>query len=461
MKWSLLALIVSALSCAGSPPAPSGRIELVLPPDWADTIRWWLSQPPCFSRLGDLAGGELISLASEISADGARISGEGFDGTEATQHGKGVGWTRSGSIWTIARISHVVAGSNDENPAYCVSGDGSMVGGYATDTADPGRPDYPYVGPGGSATKLGLPAAHRSEMVWGLSENGTLAVGHTQEYSVAGTEYYTAADPLRQATLWSESGGTWSFQALPWSGGESQTMSISRNGKFIVGFATTAASQLYKPNHDRGHEAVLWQESGGTFVPQVLPHLPGGGVSSQALDVSDNGTIVVGQSGLEIDYVPVKWGVSPGIATVTSLGLPPGFQRGAARAVSADGGSIVGGASQYDAQGEWVAGEAVIWSWWSGTIPLADLLAAQGVTSHADWTLLEATGIAVKDRIAWICGNAINPSGESEAFVCCLRLPPYQFQRPKPVTLPHWWNPEFPPPSPALSIPGFPPRRRE
>src|SRR5262245_19891455 len=136
MRPTLLALAILVSGCA-PPPAPySSKFEIVLPPNWEEIVRDWVSQPtpPCFQGLGDLPGGPFSSSAYEISADGKAISGEGFDGTETTMHGKGVIWTRSGSSWSIARIPHVILGSNEENLAFCVAADGSTAGGYAKDS---------------------------------------------------------------------------------------------------------------------------------------------------------------------------------------------------------------------------------------------------------------------------------------------------------------------------------------
>lgn len=133
------------------------------------------------------------------------------------------------------------------------------------------------------------------------------------------------------------------------------------------------------------------------FIP--LGELPGGGVLSQAHDISDDGSTVVGASDGPGGREAFVWTWSGGLQ---SLGeLPGGSHFSSAQAVSADGGAVVG----YSASA--AGSEAFRWTSGSGMIGLGGLPNAY-VSSFATGVTADGTKVV---------GRATSQAFGSEAFL--------------------------------------------
>jgi probable HAF family extracellular repeat protein len=132
---------------------------------------------------------------------------------------------------------------------------------------------------------------------------------------------------------------------------------ISDDGHVVVGFST--------PENGIGIEAFRWTLETGVVG---LGDLPGGGFQSSAMDVSADGSVVVGigASG-ETGRSGSRWTSSEGMMPLSNMSM--GFHAANATAISADGSVIVGSGSFNEGQ------PAVPFRWTStaGATDLGDL----------------------------------------------------------------------------------------
>lgn len=162
-------------------------------------------------------------------------------------------------------------------------------------------------------TGLGLLPAGTPTEAWGVSGDGSTAVGG----SVARLGY--------EAIRWTASGGLAGLGFMP-GGSASNAQAISGDGSTVVGFGLNSANQ---------GEAFRWTASGGMVG---LGFLPGGTVSG-AYGVSADGTTVVGYSQNGSDTQAIRWTALGGMV---GLGALPGWNYSNALGASADGSVIVG-----------------------------------------------------------------------------------------------------------------------
>ncbi len=195
-------------------------------------------------------------------------------------------------------------------------------------------------------------------------------------------------------------------EAFIWSGGSlqglgqlpggnfdhSRAYNVSDDGTVVVGQSLSAS----------GYEAFRW-EAGSM---QGLGDLPGGAFHSRAEAVSQDGSVIVGQSSVASGSEAVRW--SGG--TISGLGdLPGGSHISIAWDVSADGGTVVGGGNTA------LGWEAFIWDSTSGMRNLKQVLESEHGLDLTGWTLSAATGIS-NDGFA-ISGWGVNPSGNTEGWI--------------------------------------------
>jgi uncharacterized membrane protein len=120
-----------------------------------------------------------------------------------------------------------------------------------------------------------------------------------------------------------------SFTRLDDLPGGSIATSISADGNVVVGIA-----RIGPGSHD--HEAFRWTRADGMVG---LRDVPGGEFSSEAWDVSSDGSVVVGRSISESGIVAFRWTETDGMV---SIGTLPDTFVADAKGVSADGSVIVG-----------------------------------------------------------------------------------------------------------------------
>jgi probable HAF family extracellular repeat protein len=213
------------------------------------------------------------------------------------------------------------------------------------------------------------------------SADGSVVVGRSS--SADGT----------QAFRWTESGMV-GLDFLP--GGtysSSYAWGVSADGWVVVGESSSADTAF-------GREAFRWTADEGMVG---LDFLPGGtNPNSNAYGVSADGSVVVGDSSSADGLQAFRWTADEGM-----VGL--GLLR-SAQAVSADGSVVVG----------FSAVAAALWTEADGVQLIRDLLEAQGI-DLTGWHLDEARAVSADGRT--IVGLAQNPDGNREGWVATLPLP--------------------------------------
>jgi probable HAF family extracellular repeat protein len=129
-----------------------------------------------------------------------------------------------------------------------------------------------------------------------------------------------------QAARWTAAGGMQGLGHLPGGGLSSVAVGVSGNGSVIVGSSDSAS----------GYEAFRWTAAGGMLG---LGDLPGGGFQSEANGVSGDGAVIVGYGTSASGNQAFRWTSAGGMV---GLGFLPGDRESAAFGVSADGSIVVG-----------------------------------------------------------------------------------------------------------------------
>jgi probable HAF family extracellular repeat protein len=200
-------------------------------------------------------------------------------------------------------------------------------------------------------TGLGhLPGGEFSEAN-GVSADGSIVVGRG------------SSTPGWQAFRWTQGDGIVGLGDMPGGVYDSRANDVSADGSVVVGRSMIS---YLDPRRGKppGSEALRWTQAGGMVG---LGDLPGGLFYSDALDISADGSVVVGQGSSTPGYLyneAFRWTQVGGIV---GLGYLPGGSASRAFAVSADGSVIAGVA--YTAAGS----EAFRWTEVEGMVGLGDL----------------------------------------------------------------------------------------
>lgn len=243
-----------------------------------------------------------------------------------------------------------------------ISPEGDAIGGYARYGIDWQANLWTQQG---GLRGIGRLPGSTTSVVEGLSSNGGVAVGlgvypgglaqawrwtekggfqglgylpgATQQYSAA---WDISADGRRivgqsnttvggEAFLWTEETGMVSLQDLAGGSNAGKASAISPNGQWIAG----------EGRNERRREAVLWTADGDMMS---LGALPGNEINrySYAVDVSDDGRVVIGESnGVPMIWTP-EWGMRPFREVLLEFGInlaQDGWGLINITAVSADG----------------------------------------------------------------------------------------------------------------------------
>jgi len=303
-----------------------GYSESALAP--AEAFRW--TQGPGMQPLGFLVDGSFDSRSTAVSADGSVVVGSSrsASGQEAFR------WTEASNMQGLGDLS----GGIFNSIAWAVSADGTIVAGEGSTAS--GQEAFQWTQPG-PMQGLGFLTDGSISVATGISADGSVIAG-----------YGDSADGFRAFRL----SGSVKDPLTPGFGMDySVAWAVSADGSTIVGYSGEQSPQM--------QEAFLWIG----LTPNPLGDLPGGSTTSQALDVSGNGAIVVG------------------FAT--------------------------SGSGQ----------EAFIWDSANNMRSLKDVLEGQYGLNLAGWTLIEATGISA-DGLT-IVGNGINPTGNTEAWMVTIPEP--------------------------------------
>jgi probable HAF family extracellular repeat protein len=351
---------------------------------------------PSFTGVGDLAGGTFDSVAEAVSDDGAVVVG----GSESAAGPQAFRWTAAGGIVGLGDLP----GGIFESYANGVSANGSVIVGTGVNGADESRA-FRWTSGGGLVQLngflcLGCPSHAFGN---GVSANGLVAVGSgAQQIFIEGVSV--------DAARWTGGGTSISNMGHLSGGGDaSEASAASSTGSLIVGSSDSSS----------GIRAFRWTSGGGMVA---LPDVPGAQVNAGAMDVSDDGSVIVGfantSSSGTFQREAVRW-VGPGYSSALLLGGLPGAPSPGSRAlgVSADGSRIVGSANDTGNDDT-----AFLWDATNGMRELLPVLEQEYGLDLSGWRLVEARGISAVNAAGefWIVGQGEDPAGNPQGWVALL-----------------------------------------
>ncbi len=330
----------------------------------APPARVWL-KPTEVSWPTDRIKAQFHGLGAEgIATSGATaVSGDGSTpaGWAVVTGGKreAVRW-RNGVMEPLALPD---AAADGEAVAMALSFDGRVVGGHAA-ASSPIVATAIVWREGEAPHPLPWPEGTRAGQLFGLSKDGTIAIGCRSTSREAGCDV-----PLRwTGDHVAEIAGPRPFDVA--------LHPVTTSGKIVVGTADNRAVRL----------------DGTSTIRKDPP--------SRAASITDDGKIIVGELGDDA----VLW---HGRA-VKVLGKLPGHSRCAARAVSADGGRVVGNCTRTGGSTAW------IWDARHGMRSVADALAAARVKTIG-WSLDQVTDICSYG--VTLVGRGSSPTSDTEAWM--------------------------------------------
>jgi probable HAF family extracellular repeat protein len=343
-----IARATGSLTTAGVTPARSSSSAFALSGDGSVAAGNSGPSGGAYSAFRWTEGGGTVLLgdfsASAISHDGLVVVG--------SQAGPGaVRWTEATGIVPIGDANTGAGATND---------DGSVVAGSFR--AGPNDNHAFRWTPASGATPLGdLPGGADGSFATGVSGDGAVVIGTSE--SGSGSQAHA------EAFRWTEADGMVGLGDLPGGALISSADGVNHDGSIIVGQSGSTASGF------GGGEAFVWRQSTGMVGLGFLPN-NGENPNSTAVDVTDDGSVIVGSS-----------------TSFAILNQPVD-----------------------------VAGEAFIWTPATGMTRLWDALLLAGVDPAADgWTLL-GSGNAVSDDGLTISGEGLQ-NGEFRGFVAVLPEP--------------------------------------
>jgi probable HAF family extracellular repeat protein len=300
--------------------------------------------------------GDGFSVAYRISSDGSTVVGTGALSRSSLP--KATRWTETAGLVPLGDLP----GGNRDSYAFGVSADGSVIVGGAFDQT--GASYSALYWSASTGTIDPVPAGNPSE------GRAVSADGIT----VAGT---AAGNPYR----WVGHAPGAPLGNLPGGAGlGGGAIAVTDDGSAIVGWSLST----------EGHQAFKWTAAGGMIG---LGDLPTGDFKSDALDISANGSVVVGRATIgsathSFDQA-FRWTEADGMVSLGNLVGAP--QKSQAFGVSADGETVVG----FCGSGDYVTTDvAFIWRSDTGMQSLASVLASDGADLSGWSGLSEAWDIS-------------------------------------------------------------------
>jgi len=344
---------------------------------------------PSFTALGFLTGGRPFSRATNISADGSTVVGNGLSASA----GQAFRWTAAGGMEALP-----IAGPATWSQARAVSADGSVVVGELLGPNTNGVGSLQSEAFRWSAADGTAPLGHltgggfRSEAL-GVSADGSVVVGASDR---APTPGFVFTNEQMEAFRWTQQGGMVGLGLGQDPNGGTFAMAVSANGSIVVGQAITNSPSW--PDKTTFKEAFRWTSSEGMVG---LGHLTKAGPAvniSEADVMTPDGSLVIGFS--TSDFNPAfeifRWTAADGMSGLGNN--PVAF----ARDVSADGQLII--ADDY------------IWDAQHGFRVVKDLLVhGLGFSEVSQWSDVYAA--AISDDGRWVAGYGTNPDGVTEAWL--------------------------------------------
>jgi probable HAF family extracellular repeat protein len=164
---------------------------------------------------------------------------------------------------------------------------------------------------------------------------------------------------------------------------QSQALDVSADGSVIVGEATTSI----------GNEAFRWTRQTGMVG---IGQLPAGATGSAAFGVSSDGAVIVGEANATGRPQAFRWTAETGMV---GLGFLPGAIHSISRRVSGDGSVVVGVNSFPPPEPFITRSEAFRWTQSEGMVSLGDLpggrTASIAYDVSADGAVIVGTGFTV------------------------------------------------------------------
>jgi probable HAF family extracellular repeat protein len=213
-----------------------------------------------------------------------------------------------------------------------------------------------------------------------VSDDGSIVVGSI--FSGSDSEAFRWTEAAGMVGLGTLAGATFSF-----------AYAVSGDGSAVVGASGSSSSQ-----------AFLWTAENG-----MVGLGPSQATYSFATDLSDDGGVVVGA----VNDQAFRWSIESGMVR---LGFMPGGSTSYPTGVSADGAVIVGwGSGAPEGDG------AFVWDSVHGMRLLQTVLTNDYGLNLDGWHLSEARAISADGRT--IVGSGVNPSGLVESWLAVLPEP--------------------------------------
>ncbi len=335
-----------------------------------------------FIPLGDLTGGSVYSRAFDVSANGTVVVGisDSDTGTEAFRWTAAEGMVGMGDLDSEAGLSSLSYSNG-------VSADGAVIVGFGTNSGHNDREAFRWTINSGMSGLGSLPGGANSSSASGTSADGNVVVGSAS--SASGS----------QAFRWTADDGMVGLGDLPGGVFSSEASDASTDGATVIGSSSNAS----------GTEAFRWHNDTGMIG---LGELSGGTYYSEATKISADGNTIVGHSNSATGFEAFRWHNDTGMVGLGNLASEVEVDfSSTALDVSADGSLIVGSGTT------WVDGlrSAFIWNAQVGMQSLQSILEAQDTMGLDGWTLQWATGIS--DDGSVIVGHGKNPLGNTEAWM--------------------------------------------
>jgi len=327
--------------------------------------------------LGPL-GGDSGNSAYAVSADGSVVVGESTEGEYHIDYQpEAFRWTQADGMLGLDFLpGHAWSEAHD------VSADGSVIVGYSQESI--GEDQYS----GGEAFRwteaggmqgLADPLVHDHSWAYGVSADGSVVVGYNRGIG----------ELNRTAFRWTEAEGMVDLElpADPPGGEYSRAYAVSADGSTVVGYwggPSPLASQ--KP--------FRWTASEGMVDL---------GLSGTAFDVSADGSVVVGEAWRSSTLEAFLWTEAGG---VVGLGFVPGSDNWSNAHAVSDDGSLVVGNSEF---------RAFLWDDVHGMRDLNDLLAADGVDLQGG-VLHSAKDVSIDGQTIVLVGEGLAPDGSYQAW---------------------------------------------
>lgn len=338
---------------------------------------------PSFTGVGLLpgAGGQSWSFVVGVSGDGRTAVGHGqrFPASSALEAFR---WTRPGPAAPLG-----IPTGSEFGSAQAASFDGRYIIGYQQYFPDIYR-GFRWTAEGGYQDIGDLPGGPVSTVPSAISRDGRTIVGQ-------GNYSFTGTSVVADAFVWTEETGIYALPGLGGSGGASEALGVSGNGRVVVGSSmgetgnrpvrwsledsapfTLAdlpgggeVGNAYGVSEDgrfitgfsfssRGPEAALWKDFGATVIN--LGDLPGGAVSAIGLGVTDDGSMAVGYSAASQGERGFIWDAEHGMrdakVALQSYGLDlRGWTITRVNAITPDGMVLVGDGVHGTRNEGWIA----------------------------------------------------------------------------------------------------------